>query len=106
MASGGERPQLIDPHAITAPALLRLILLLLGDQVRETLIRQLEAHYRSVVEVGLPTVERRERLAAIDRELGKLEAAEEAAIAAAEEGGLMIDRRGDAAVEAVLGITE
>lgn len=94
---------MIDPHAITAPVLLRLMLLLVGDQARETLIRQLEAHYAGV-EVGLPADARAVRLRAIDAELAKLEATEESAIAAAEDGGLAIDRRPDASVEAVLGI--
>ena len=53
VAARGERPQLLDPHAMTAPVLLRLMLLLVGDQARETLIRHLEEHYRNV-EVGLP----------------------------------------------------
>src|SRR5512134_839591 len=53
VASRGERPQLIDPHAISAPVLLRMMLLLVGDQARETLVDELEAYYRGV-EPGLP----------------------------------------------------
>jgi hypothetical protein len=105
VAARGERPQLLDQYAVSAPVLLRLMMLLLGDHVREKLIADLETHYRTV-EVGLPAAERQKRLAEIDRELAKLEAAEEAAIAAAEQGGLQIDRRPDAAVEAVLGLAE
>ena len=104
VASRGERPQLIDPHGITAPALLRLMLLLVGDQARETLIRQLETHYANI-EIGLPADARAARLREIDRELAKLEAAEEAAIATAEEGGLLvIDRRPDASPAAILNL--
>lgn len=103
VASRGERPQLVDPHAITAPVLLRLMLLLVGDQARETLIRQIEAFYRTA-DVGLPRDERVTRLRELDRELGKLEQADEAAIAAAEEGGLHIDRRANASPAALLGV--
>jgi hypothetical protein len=42
----------------------------------------------------------------IDRELARLEALEEEAIAAAAEGGLHIDRRGDANPASVLGLAE
>lgn len=40
-------------HAMKTPTLLRVMLLTLGDQVRETFIRQLETHYAGI-EVGLP----------------------------------------------------
>lgn len=103
VASRGEQPALVDPHAMKTPTLLRVMLLTLGDQVRETFIRQLETHYAGI-EVGLPADARAARLREIDAELGKLEQAEEAAIAAAEEGGLMIDRRPDVSPAVVLGL--
>lgn len=103
VAAHGAPPQLLDPYAVSPGAVLRLTMLLLGDQVRERLLAELDAFYATTAP-GLPHDARAARLREIDRELAGLEQAEEVAIAAAEEGGLMIDRRPDVSPAVVLGL--
>jgi len=55
---------------------------------------------------GLPSPERRQRIAALDAEILELERAEEAMIVAAAEHGIDLERRGDADPRAVIGTAE
>lgn len=102
-ATSGQVPQIEIHQSATIGHILGLLVPLLRPQLEAALTAAVEGHYQTVPP-GLSAAERARRLAELDQELLRLEALEEQAIEAAATGGLHVDRRPDAAVEAVLGI--
>ena len=102
-ATSGQVPQIEIHQSATIGHVLGLLVPMLRPQLEAALTAAVEGHYQTVPP-GLPSAERARRLAELDQELLRLEVIEEQAIEAAATGGLHVDRRPDAAVEAVLGI--
>lgn len=102
-ATSGQVPQIEIHQSATIGHILGLLVPMLRPQLEAALKAAVEGHCQAVPP-GLPAAERQQRLAELDQELLRLETLEEEAIEAAATGGLRVDRRPDAAVEAVLGI--
>lgn len=75
------------------------------DRLRERMTQQLHKFWEQNPP-GLPSSERRQRIAALDAEILKLEAQEEAIIVAAAEHGIALGRRGDADPRVVIGTAD
>ena len=91
-ATSGQPPQIEIHQSATMGHILGLLVPLLRAPLEAALTAAVEQHCQAVPP-GLPAAERVARLREIDAELGKLEAAEEEAIAAAEDGGLQIPQK-------------
>jgi hypothetical protein len=76
-----------------------------SDALAGRLEAEIRRHYASIA-LALSPTERAQRLAEVEARLLEAEGREEALVRAIEEGGLDVERRADAGVEAVLDVRE